>query len=64
MKILVFVLASLSVALAATLPQKDDETHAENHVDHDNSWSKSARNAVQIVRYFYDHRGLDGYKFT
>lgn len=20
--------------------------------------------AVQIVRYFYDHRGLDGYKFT
>lgn len=21
-------------------------------------------NEVQVVRYFYDHRGLDGYKFT
>jgi hypothetical protein len=25
---------------------------------------KSAYTGAQIVRYFYDHRGLDGYKFT
>ncbi|CAO1416278.1 unnamed protein product [Diamesa serratosioi] len=41
MKLVILVVAVLSVVLASPIPQ----------------------NEVQIVRYVYDHRGLDGYSF-
>lgn len=59
MKVLVFVLAYLTVSLASPVPIAQDD----DNNDH-NSARSAVHHAVHVVRYFYDHRGLDGYKFT
>lgn len=52
MKLLIVAFALISGVLSA--PQ-----HNSDAAPHDNP-----NHAIQVVRYFYDHRGLDGYKFT
>lgn len=53
MKYLVFLFAILSVSIAAPTTLDDDSVVA-----------RASHSVAHIVRYFYDHRGLDGYKFT
>lgn len=59
MKLLIVAFAVLvSSVLSAPQHSAPEESHSqsESHA--------GSQNSVHIVRYFYDHRGQDGYKFT
>lgn len=59
MKLIIVALFVL-VSSVLSAPQ-----HSGSQENHSGSQAQSgSHNGVEIVRYFYEHRGLDGYKFT
>lgn len=61
MKLLVVAFA---VLVSSVLSAPQHSAPEENHSQSQSQSHGGSQNSVQIVRYFYDHRGLDGYKFT
>lgn len=51
---LLFAIACVLISGVLSAPQGD----------RDDGFQNNQNNAITIVRYFYDHNGLDGYKFT
>lgn len=54
---LLFAIACVLISGVLSAPQGDRDDGFQNNQNNQN-------NAITIVRYFYDHNGLDGYKFT
>lgn len=61
MKYFLVICALISCVLSAPSPQSDDATQSTETTDAPNQGSN---NGVQVVRYFFENNGSDGYRFT